>query len=56
MSERVNSVSMEGNIWRCGTVNWAGAAVLRRGKRKRIGGRKMRKSLNRGRRRRQNKI
>jgi len=55
----VNSVcscSLEGNIWRCVTVNWTDATVQGSGRRKKIGGRKMRKRIGRGRCRRQNRI
>jgi hypothetical protein len=55
----VNSVCicpLEGNIWRSVTVDWTDVTVVGRGRRKRIGGRKMRKSIGRGRFRRQNKI
>jgi len=55
----VNSVCicrLEGNIWRCVTVDWTDATVVGRGRRKRIEGRKMRKRIGRGRCRRQNRI
>jgi hypothetical protein len=47
---------LAGNIWRCVTVDWTDATVVGRGRRKRIGGRKIRKRIGRGRCRRQNRI
>jgi hypothetical protein len=35
--------SLEGNVWRCVTVNWNDATVLGTGRRKILGGRRMKK-------------
>jgi hypothetical protein len=50
------SCTLEGNIWRLVTVNWTDATALGSGRRKKIGGRKMRKRICRVRCRRQNRI